>query len=59
MGALKWTDTDREDHESKNKNKQKTKNSTEKLIKFMPKYTTKETGNILSLEVRIGKIKYK
>ena len=37
----------------------KVKKTLMTVIKFMPKYTTKEKGNVLSLEVSIRKIKYK
>lgn len=35
------------------------KKTLKKIIKFMPKYATKEAGNVLFLEVSIRKIKYK
>jgi hypothetical protein len=37
----------------------KVKKTLMNVIKLMPKYTTKEEGNLLSLEVSIRKIKYR
>lgn len=39
--------------------KNKNKKTLKKIIKFVAKYATKETGNVISLEVSIRKTKYK